>query len=270
MNGAAVAAPRSGSRRALIAGFLLVVMLAVFAAAFLAFGGVQIVHGLLGSQPVALSGGPNAQGVPVATSTPSASITLPPGVDETFAKRVYVEQLESQENIQKLVNGEVTKFTYGKVDRTTSDAVINMRAYFKDGTSAPGIVGMAAKQGTWFFAYIAGRAPATTAGLASSVSRGVDENSPQHLAKIAAAKVDTEVVSTMLSQELQSQETLAGLVAGKQREMIVDGVTTGQGTATLAITMKSTGGVESKAELICITKQVDGKQSWFITTFKKV
>jgi hypothetical protein len=269
MSGAAVARkPRSG--RTVLAFLLLIVMVAAFAAAFYEYGGTEIVAGLLRSAPFGLLGGSSTPAATVATSTPSAAATFPPGVDEAFAKRVYLEQLESEVNIQKLVNGEVTKFTYGKVDRTGSDAVIQIRAYFKDGSSAPGVVGLASKQGKWFVAYVAGRATAGTTGLASTVSRRVNENSPQRRKQMAEAKVDIDVVLAMLQQQVSSQDTLANLVNSDYSVMTVEKVTPGQGTATVEVSLVPKSGSPEKAQLICITKQVDGKDTWFITTFRKV
>jgi hypothetical protein len=262
------AKPRSNGRT-LFAGVLTLLLLVAFVAAFVTLGGNGFVSGLLKSFSLWNQG----RSTPVAVGTRgtvSTTASLPPGVDDVLAKRVYVEQIESQVNIGKLVNGDVTSFDYGKVTKEASSATIEIKAHFKDGTSGPGVVGMALKGKNWFFAYIAGRNSVDATGLASTVARGTNEQSAEHLAETARAKVDPGVLNTLMSEQVKSQAMLAEMVAGEYTRLTVDKTSKGLDTATIDVTLTPKSGASTKGQLICIRKEIDGKETWFITTFKKV
>ena len=120
---ASAGSPRSGNK-VLLPLILFLLALAVVGAAFYYVGGVDYVTSLLGMgrrrTPAALR--PLRS---LATSTPAAVSTtelqLPPGVSPELAKRMYVEQIQSQVNLNKMAAGAITRFDVTSV-KATADA----------------------------------------------------------------------------------------------------------------------------------------------------
>lgn len=274
------AVAKSGTGKTVFAGVVVFILLVAFATAFYFLGGADLVAGLIDSwfasaPPASSSQPPNKSTgapavVPTASAEPSetAGLQLPEGVDEEFADRVYAEQLESQANIQKLVDGDVVRFDLGKVKVEGDKATIPVTATFKDKTKGPGTMELDRKGGKWYLAWIAGDPTGNRKGLADTVSRGVDENSPEHLAQIEAVTVDEAVVSTMLQQQAANQDVISAIVDGTYTSFTCDGVTPGPGTASIDVTFSGPAKASMKGRALCISKDIDGTK-WFLTSFTK-
>ncbi len=275
----AVAVPKPGkakSNKTLFAGMLVFVLLAAFAAAFYFLGGVDLVSNGLGglfsaSTPAPSSpSGESKPGAAVpATSTASGGLNLPPGVDEAFAKRMYVEQLESEANIQKLVTDKVASFEFGKVSAVDGGTEVELRANFRDKTSGKGVLGLAQKQGSWYFVFVSGKRGAATGGQADSVSSGSTQGFTTNDTAFNDKPVDTDVLNAILDQQVKSQDIFKGIVDGTFTNLTVDKVTQGAGTATLEITLTGPKSAAMKGRVLCISKDIDGTPTWFITSFLK-
>ena len=137
---AGAGSPRSGNK-VLLPLILFLLALAVVGAAFDHVGGVDYVTSLLSMGSAPDTGGAPAAAV-VATSAPGAvsmtESTLP-GVSPELAKRMYVEQIQSQVNLDKMAAGAITRLDVTSVKATADAASVFVTVYFSDGTSAPGV-----------------------------------------------------------------------------------------------------------------------------------
>jgi hypothetical protein len=274
----AVAVPKSKNSRPLVAGILVLVILAAFAVAFYLLGGVDVVSGLVGgllaAQPAAPRQSQSASPAPSApasssASTESSGLVLPSGVDDAFAKRVYVEQLESETNIAKLVDGKVASFTLKKAANVTGGVEIPIRVTFTDHSSADGILGLAQKRGNWFFVYISGKRKGGKPGQSDTVNQDGSETLDSHETTLDSKPVDVDVLNTILEQQVKSQQVFARLADGTYDGVAIDKVTPGEGTTTLDITLSGPKRAAMKGRVLCISKDIDGTKTWFITSFTK-
>ena len=253
-----------------------VVALAVFGVALWYVGGVDYVMGLLGGGKPATAPATATKPAPSASATASA-FKLPAGVDEMLAKRMYVEQLESSKNLSRLADGSANRFVINRVDATDTTATISLTAFFKDGTSAPGVMYLVKRSGSWYFMSIGGMNAPNASGMAGGVSTvGGTElagSNLQHVEKgmmTAGIKTfDTGVINSMLSQQTVNQPMLKEIVAGTYTTYEFGAPTTGTGTITVPVTLKGKSGDSAKGQLTLIAKKIDSHDFTFLTTFKK-
>lgn len=265
--------PRSG--KTVLACLLVILLLAAFGFAFLELDGVGYVSGALSRVmslvfPVTPASGPSGS-APKDTGA-AQGLILPPGLDETFAKRMYVEQLESETNITKLVAGEVSGFTISAVTTVTGGVEVPIRAWFRDKTSGPGRIGLARKGDGWFFVYLAGRRPSPTGGQADTVAEGNTEglfNLSSDDTPLSKRTVDKDVLNTVLDQQVKNQALFAAIVVGTYDRATVDRVRRGMGTATIDMTLTGPKTVAMKGRMLCISKSIDGIDTWFVTSLSK-
>ncbi len=253
-----------------------VVALAVFGAALWYVGGVDYVMGLLGGGKPATA--PATAAKPAAPAAASASaFKLPAGVDEMLAKRMYVEQLESSKNLSRLADGSANRFVINRVDATDSTATISLTAFFKDGTSAPGVMYLVKRSDAWYFMAIGGMNLPNATGLAGGVgtagSTEIVESDVLDVAegmKEAGIKTfDTGVINSMLSQQTVNQPMLKEIVAGTYTTYEFGAPSIGTGTVTVPVTLKGKSGDSAKGEIVLIKSTIDSHDFTFLTTFKK-
>ena len=254
-----------------------VVALAVFGVALWYVGGVDYVMGLLGGgKPATAPTTATTKPAPPAAATASA-FKLPAGVDEMLAKRMYVEQLESSKNLSRLADGSANRFVINRVDATDSTATIALTAFFKDGTSAPGVMYLVKRSGSWYFMSIGGMNAPNASGMAGGVStQGGTElggSDLQHVEKgMMAAGIktfDTGVINSMLSQQTVNQPMLKEIVAGTYTTYEFGAPSIGTGTVTVPVTLKGKSGDSAKGEIVLIKSTIDSHDFTFLTTFKK-
>jgi hypothetical protein len=277
----AVAVVKPKSNKTLFAGVLVFVLLVAFATAFYFLGGVDLVasavNGLLGggtatvAPPAPSTAAPSqAATTPAsASNTTSSGLVLPPGVDEAFAKRMYVEQLESQANIAKLVSGNVSMFTLGARSSVPGGREIATTVTFTDKTKASGVLGLAQKQGRWYFVFISGKRGTSTGGEADTVAQDGVDTFGSNPTPLNNKPVDTDVLNTVLAEQLKSQDVFNAMLGGSYNRISIDKVTPGEGTATLEITLTGQKSAAMKGRVLCISKDIDGTKTWFITSFTK-
>ena len=148
------AAPSRSGDGVLLSLVLLLLAVAVVGAAVYYVVGVDDVTSLLGMGSAPGSGGTTPAAVP-ATSTPvvvsQTELLLPPGVTPELAKRMYVEQIQSQADLNRMASGEITRFEVDSVKVTAGKAAVLVTAHFSDGTSAPGVIQLVKCGGSWYF-----------------------------------------------------------------------------------------------------------------------
>ena len=125
---AADAAVKSGKRGVATALILVLVMLALLGAAYVFLGGADLVAGPFGGTPSETAATPVTPGAPSATvtttETPVVQATAQPTDEQAAA--IYWEQVASQEQISKLVSGEITNVSFGSVSKTDDAANVRL------------------------------------------------------------------------------------------------------------------------------------------------
>lgn len=180
----------------------------------------------------------------VAPSQPA--VVTPPTADQQ--SRMYWEQVASQEQIGKLVRGEISSFSLGTVSKSGSTASVPVTVSYKAGGSISGTMVIRDYSGTWYF---------------SSITRN------GHAATTPSGSGDTSVVSAIVQQQAANQDIPTGIVSGGYKKVTVNGVSAGSGTATLNITLSGGTAAPTSGTITCVSKTIGGVKHWFITSFAK-
>lgn len=237
-------------------GLVLVLSLAVFAGAFWYLDGTSVVSGLF-SQVMALiqpSDPSSSSARPAASIEPT--LTLPAGMPEEFALRLWQEQLDSQATIRKLVDGQIVALTVKSVDVVGDEARLDSVVSFSDGTSASGVIGMRRFADNWYVAYAdAGRGDAAAPGPGSAPLPAIET-------------VDVRLLNTILAQQVKSKDNLQEYVDGKVKKVTITGVKAGPNTATIKLDMDEDH-EEAYADLVAIKQKVGSEDAWFLARFVK-
>ena len=183
---------------------------------------------------------------PSAVTPSPAPVATPPTGDQQ--SRMYWEQVASQEQIGKLVRGEISSFTLGAVNRSGSTANVPVTVSYKAGGSISGTMVIRDYSGTWYF---------------SSITRN------GHTATTPSGSGDTSVVSAIVSQQAANQEIPTGIIDGGYKKVTVNSVSQGSGTATLNITLSGGTASPTSGTITCVSKTIGGVKHWFITSFAK-
>lgn len=166
---------------------------------------------------------------------------------------MYREQLQSQVQINKLVDGSVASIGIGTASASASKAVIPLSVSYKTDPPLSGTLVLVNTNGLWYFSSISA---ADHSGSASPVK-------PQN--------VDSGVVSTITEQQADPdcQKLIEeGLVEGGFKTARVDGVSAGAGTATVNVTLLGGTMDRTPARFVLISKVDSGKKYWFLTRFE--
>ena len=244
--GVAAGSARSGSN-VLLTVLFFILALAVLAGAVYYVGGVGYVTSLLnkGAAPGGSSNTNPAAGAAAAVPTstaPAVSTTqlqLPAGVTEDLAKRMYVEEIQSQVNLNKMAAGEIARFDVTKVElsKNKDAAAIRVQAYFTDKTSAPGIIQLVKPAGAWYFMSFTGLNTATASGYAEPTNQGTVAFGLQSNQKVIADSGVTEfdygVINTLLAAQTADQTIVTGIVDGTLSKIGLGAPLKGAGTTTV-------------------------------------
>jgi hypothetical protein len=82
------------------------------------------------------------------------------------------------------------------------------------------------------------------------------------------SEVDRAIVSTIVAEQRESQDTIGEYLTGAVKRIEVTGVTDGPETRTLTIRMTETHEV-SDAEIVCVASGRGDTTLWFIARFAK-
>lgn len=236
---------------------LLLAAAAVLGAAFYLLDGVSVVSDLLGWE----SGTNTSRSIAPpprvdATRTPPASgLRLPKGVSETYALRLWQEQIDSQESIRKLIDGDIVEFTFGKSTYGNYAGKVLLTVKLDDGTSADGELRLAKRGAAWYVESI-GRLGSS--GVATSTVTPLP----------AIDDVHTDVLNTVFAEQGGSQEVFQDYLMGNVRRIVIREVKMGAGTATIIATMYEKDHTVD-AEIVAISAEVDGEKMWFLSRFAK-
>lgn len=182
------------------------------------------------------------------TSGPPAGASIPVS---TAQAKMYREQLQSQAQIIRLVDGEVSSIAIGNAAASASRANIPLSVSYKTSSPVSGTMTLVNTDGLWYFSSI------SAGGGNAAVSK------PQN--------IDSGVVSTITQQQADPEcQALIeeGLVEGGFDSARVDGVSQGAGTATVNVTLLG-GTLDRKpARFVLISKTDSGNKYWFLTRFE--
>ncbi len=184
-----------------------------------------------------------------APATPGSIGVSQSGVSQAQAA-MYREQLQSQGQIVKLVENDISAVTIGRASGTSTRTTIPLTVSYRSGGSLSGSMVLTNIGGKWYF---------------SSISAGGDSTPAK------PRTVDSGVVSVISSQQAEEgNQTLIkdGLINGGFVTARVDGVAAGSGTATLNITLLGGSMDRKAARLVMISKEDSGRKYWFITRFE--
>ncbi|MBN2847461.1 MAG: hypothetical protein JXP72_03305 [Coriobacteriia bacterium] len=179
--------------------------------------------------------------------TPSQpAVATPPTADQQ--SRMYWEQVASQEQIGKLVRGEISSFSLGTVSRSGYTASVPVTVSYKAGGSISGTMVLRDYSGTWYF---------------SSITRN------GHTATTPTGSGDTSVIAAIVTQQAANQDIPTGIISGGYKKVTVNSVSQGSGTATLKITLSGGTAAPMPGTITCVSKTIGGVKHWFITSFAK-
>jgi hypothetical protein len=251
-------------RTVALAIVLFIVAVGAFGAAFYLFDGYALVQEMVGGETVEAVDGPG-NAAETTSQVATDTLTLPEGMSEEFALRLWQEQVDSQENIQKLFQGEIEQFEITGTTQNGDEAVLDIVADFSDGTSAPGRMLMRRFGTVWYFAYVSGLRERDTGGSADTVGSGGAEPSTP-LPRIE--DVNIEILNTMLAEQARSASVTEEYASGNVVAVRVADTESGPQTATLRIEMTELDETAT-GSVIALQDQADGKEMWFIARFTR-
>ncbi|MEI7813641.1 MAG: hypothetical protein WCJ13_02475 [Coriobacteriia bacterium] len=270
----ASASPRKS--RVLLTVLLFVLALAVLGGAIYYVGGVDYLMSSLGMGSSSGSGGSQTAAGGVATSTPPAvsasQLQLPPGVSEDLAKRMYVEQIQSNTNIQKMAAGDISRFDVTEVKATEGTASVLVKAFFKDGTTAPGVLALVKRGGNWFFLSFTGMRPGDTGGLADTVQAMTDDEAltpdAQWVTESGITEFDYGVMNTLVAAQVADQKVITGVIDRSLTSIALGTPAAGAGTTLVPadFTGKGTASIPGEAVMIVTVAEQGGYT--FLVSFR--
>lgn len=272
------------SRKSLFGALAALVLVAALAGVFVAVGGVDMVADLLagGSDDgeIIAPVPPETPGAPVAeepagsteptesveptdttaaetpaqgtgatggTTTPATTpVAKPPTGDQQA--RMYAEQYASQEQIGKLVRGEISSFNLGAVTTSGSTASVRVTANYAAGGSISGTMVLRDYNGVWYF---------------SSITR---DGSSGGSVRVTG---DSGVIAAIVNAQAANQDIPVGIVNGGYKTLTVNGVSGGSGTASVRITLSGGSAPRTTGTITCVSKDIGGVKYWFITSFAR-
>jgi hypothetical protein len=232
-----------------VIALLLLVLVAVAAGAFVFAGGIDLVTDLIAGDTVAddiVPIAPAEPSTPAVEEPPAVPVTTGPTDDQQA--RMYGEQVASQEQIGKLVAGDITALELGEVNTTGSSATVRVTAVQRGGGSVSGTMVLRDYDGVWYF---------------SSITR--DGNS----GSTPAAAGDSGVISAIVTAQAENQEIPTGIVAGSYKKLTVGDIKRGSGTVAIEFTLSGGPAAETAGTITCIGTEIGGVEHWFITSFAR-
>lgn len=278
---AGVSTSSKSGHRVMLTLLLFVLALMVVGAAVYYVGGVEYVNSLFTQGPGPGSGGSGpaagagAAAATAATATAAVSTTelqLPPGVSEELAKRMYVEQIQSQVNLVKMSDGEIKRINVTSVKASKNNAAIFITAYFADDTSAPGVIQLVNASGSWYFRSITGLQSGSEGGDADTVQNGnIGQGKKSDAAVVRQSGItdfDYGVINTFLAEQTANQTLIKGLVDGTYNKIELGKPVGGVGTTTVPSTLSGKSAAAVSGETVLIHTTVDQEDLTFLTAFR--
>lgn len=263
----AVTEAKPPKKRGVLLPLILFLVAAVaFGAVFVMYDGTKLATDLYGQAMAALGGPAGGPLTPPAQVEPTATISI----DPDLAKRMYVEQIESARNLERMADGEVVAFDVTSIDQSETNAVVGLRARFADDSTAVGALAMVKIQDTWFVFSLSGMRNEETGGMADTVNQSAameaSETLDTEFEQAGIKTVDEDVLSTMIEQQKANQSLAKGVLDGTYTKMSLGKPVKGAGTITVPVTLIEASGGTAKGQIVMVSKTVEGKNRLFVTT----
>jgi hypothetical protein len=252
----------SPKRAVIIAGLFLVLAAGALGAAFFYFDGVSVFSDLIAQVSSGSLFSSSASGTPqpgvstessASASSTATTLTLPSGMPDEFALRIWQEQVDSQPMIRRLVDGEVTRMVITNVETSGDTSTLTVRVTLGDGATVDGEIVMRKFDDTWFIA------TATSEDRAKS-----DEMSPLP----SLDEVDIPLLNTIIAEQEKSKAITAEYADGVVATVDIAKPQAGANTVRIPVTMVEEH-ESSAADLVTIKHVADGTDLWFIARFNK-
>ncbi|MDZ4177755.1 MAG: hypothetical protein U1E29_00765 [Coriobacteriia bacterium] len=165
---------------------------------------------------------------------------------------MYREQLQSQTQLTKLANGEISQLTLGSASTSGTRSSVPVTVSYKSGGSVSGTMVLARIDSMWYFNSISGSGgqPAGT--------------TPKRNINSSVVRTIVDQQATAANQDLITR----GLVQGGFKSARVDGVTKGASTATVNLTLQGGTLDRRAARFVMISENDAGRKHWFVTRFE--
>jgi hypothetical protein len=235
----------------------MMVILAVVAALALIIGGVAWY------KPGAPSVSSRTLLAPSKEATTSANGLTP--AQQLFARRMYLEQVQSGTNIDRLAEGKLVSFDVTSRKVAEDTATVGITAHFVDGTSAPGSIGLVRDKGSWYFFSMEGERGSGVSGYAAGVDpKGSDQ--VDSFADVPDSAIDWNLAAEMVRQQTSQQEYLKALVEGPTARYVLGKPSSGAGTVNIDATVYSKGHKvkPAKIRLVLVPSTFDGRPYTFV------
>jgi hypothetical protein len=242
---------------------LLLVAAGVAVAAFFYVGGMDYVSTLWPA-----SGPAKPAGTPAVSATPTA--TAVSGTQDEFARRMYVEQLESRAVLQRMADGEIDSLAIKRVLMGETTATVEILAAFKDGTRADGAISLLKSGDAWYLFSLTGLRKGETPGMSTAVE-SAEAIEASHGVEAAAAELgvktfDQGVIDTLLAEQSKHQTQVNTILDGTYNAINLTTANQGVGTVTIPVTMTGPNSKTATGEIVLIRKDIDGQTRTFLTT----
>lgn len=257
---------------------LSVLAIFILGAVLFAAGGADYVMSLLGATSTSQPGGTEpsgSQSAPVAAvpTSPAESLELPAGVTEDLAKRMYVEQIQSQVNLEKMADGRISRFdvTSVKMSDAKDAAAVFVAAFFNDGTSGPGVIQLVKPADAWYFMSFTGLSGPDASGDAETVNEGTVAQGEQTDAEVVDSSgivtFDEGVINTLLTQQTENQTLISGIVDGSYTKIVLGEPAKSAGTIVVPVDLSGKSADALKGEAVIIDSN-DQDEHLFLTSFR--
>lgn len=259
------ATPKSDSRAWPAVVFLLV--------SLVLFGGVvYYVGGLPGVLSLVEQVWSPADGGGAANASLTPTITIDAAAMNA-AKLTYAEQIESQEALDHLADGDVKSFTVDSVKSDGESALVRITARFRDDSRAPGELRFVHRGQIWYFVTISGLRAVDTNRLADLVNPGRSisptATPDEKLADVGVKKPDQGVLQTIAQQQIINQPVVRDLIAGEYSWYELGRPVPGSRTFTIPITFGGSEETTIAGRIILLAVHTEGKDRLFITTLSQ-
>ena len=215
---------------------------------------------------------PRASETLLASAETSSAAAMPASeAERLFARRIYLEQVESGANINRLAEGKIASYDITARKTTSVNSTVSIAAHFRDGSSAPGTIGLLYDKGSWFFFSMEGEKGGSITGYAAGVDV-ISNDSVKLFPDIPDSDVDWPLANEMVRQQAANQEYLKGIVNGPITRFVLGKPQAGSGTVNIDATVYSSGAgaTPEKVRIVLVPGQFQGRSYFFITAMRSL
>lgn len=183
----------------------------------------------------------------------AAQLELPEGVDRDLAYRMYTEQVDSSDNVERLVAGEFKSIKVERREVTTPTATLHVTFTDKEDIEYRGVMVLDRGGDKWYFR--------TITSVVDFENGEALEDSP------LVEAPDTGVLNTILKEQTENYGALIKMVDGTYTEIKLSKPKAGFRSVTIPVTFEGPSAKKAKGEVTCIQRTEQGRDIWFVASF---